>query len=114
MKRPSDNQRGHRSKRTFSAEFKREAVELMRRRRGEGVSLAQIGRELGVGPALLWEWARKLDGRGTGPVAEPGPGRLPGETLEEENRRLRRENAILREEREFAKKAAAFFAKESR
>jgi transposase len=38
---------------------------------------------------------------------------LPGETVEEENRRLRRENAILREEREFAKKAAAFFARES-
>lgn len=86
---------------------------LMRRRRGEGVSLRQIGRELGIGPALLWEWARKLDGGGTGPIAEPAPGRLPGETVEEENRRLRRENAILRQEREFAKKAAAFFLKES-
>jgi transposase len=91
-----------------------EAVQLMRRRRAEGLSLAQIGRELGVGPALLWDWARKLDGRGTGAVAEPAPGRLPGETVEEENRRLRRENAILRQEREFAKKAAAFFATESR
>ena len=103
-----------RVRRRFSAEFKAEAVELMRRRRAEGVALSQIGRELGIRPALLWEWARKLDGGGTGPVAEPGPGRFSGETLEEENRRLRRENAILREEREFAKKAAAFFAKESR
>ena len=103
-----------RVRRSFSAAFKAEAVELMRRRRAEGVALSQIGRELGIRPALLWEWARKLDGGGTGPVAEPGPGRFSGETLEEENRRLRRENAILREEREFAKKAAAFFAKESR
>lgn len=102
-----------RTRRTFSAEFRKEAVALMRRRRGEGVSLRQIGRELGIGPALLWEWARKLDGGGTGPIAEPAPGRLPGETVEEENRRLRRENAILRQEREFAKKAAAFFLKES-
>lgn len=102
-----------RAKRTFSAEFKKEAVALMRRRRSEGVSLNQIGRELGIGPTLLWEWARKLDGGGTGPVAEPAPGRLPGETVEEENRRLRREIAILRQEREFAKKAAAFFLKES-
>lgn len=102
-----------RAKRTFSAEFRAEAVALMRRRRAEGVPLSVIGRELGIGPALLWEWARKLDGRGTGPVAEPAPGRLAGETIEEENRRLRRENAILRQEREFAKKAAAFFAKES-
>jgi transposase len=102
-----------RARRTFSPEFKREAVSLMRRRRAEGVSLNQIGRELGIGPTLLWEWARKLDGGGTGAIAEPAPGRLPGETVEEENRRLRRENAILRQEREFAKKAAAFFLKES-
>ena len=102
-----------RGRRTFSAEFKAEAVALMRRRRAEGVSLSQIGRELGIGPTLLWEWARKLDGGGTGPVAEPGSGRFAGETMEEENRRLRRENAILRQEREFAKKAAAFFMKES-
>ncbi len=85
----------------------------MRKRRGEGVALSQIGRELGIRPALLWDWAKKLDGNGTGPVGEPAPGRLAGETLEEENRRLRRENAILRQEREFAKKAAAFFLKES-
>jgi transposase len=36
------------------------------------------------------------------------------ETPEQELRRLRRENAILRQEREFAKKVAAYFAKESR
>ena len=102
------------ARRTFSAEYRAEAVALMRRRRAEGVSLAQIGRELGLRPNLLWEWARKLDGRGTGPVADAAPGRLPGETLEDEVRRLRRENAVLRQEREFAKKAAAFFARESR
>ena len=111
---PKKPNRPPRARRTFSAEFKAEAVELMRRRRAEGVALSQIGRELGISPALLWEWARKLDGGSTARVAEPSPGRLPGETLEEENRRLRRENAILREEREFAKKAAAFFARESR
>ena len=110
---PKKPNRPPRARRTFSAEFKAEAVELMRRRRAEGVALSQIGHELGIRPALLWEWARKLDGGSTARVAEPSPGRLPGETLEEENRRLRRENAILREEREFAKKAAAFFARES-
>ena len=114
MKRSSGSLgRPPRAKRTFSAEFKAEAVALMRRRRAEGVALSQIGRELGIGPALLWDWARKLDGGGTGPVAEAAPGRLPNETIEEENRRLRRENVILRQEREFAKKAAAFFLKES-
>ena len=101
-----------RGRRTFSEEFKRQAVRRMRERRDEGVDLAQIGRELDVRPALLWEWARKLDGKGTGRVealTEP----TPNESLEDEVRRLRRENAILKQEREFAKKAAAFFAKES-
>jgi transposase len=97
--------------RKFSAEFKAEAVHLMRRRRAQGVSLSQIGRELDVRPRLLWEWARKLDGGGTGPPDENAG--LPGETLEEEVRRLRREVVTLRQEREFAKKAAAFFLKES-
>jgi len=101
---------GRRARRTFSAEFKRQAVRRMRERRNEGVDLVQIGRELDVRPALLWEWARQVDGNGTGRI-EAGP--APGETVEEEVRRLRREVATLKAERDFAKKAAAFFAKES-
>lgn len=108
MNRLNGSAPGRRAKRTFSAEFKREAVALMRRRRGEGVSMSQVARELDIGAALLWEWDKKVEGG-----RDLGPERLPGETLEEENRRLRRENAILREERAFAKKALAFFAKES-
>jgi transposase len=108
MRRSTGSATGRRAKRTFSAEFKREAVELMRRRRTEGVSLSQVARELDIGAGLLWEWARKLEGGG-----DAAPARSPGETLEEENRRLRRENALLREEREFAKKALVFFARES-
>lgn len=100
-----------RARRHFSAEFKAEAVRLLRRRRADGVSWTQIARELDIAPGLLWEWERKLAGGRE--RAEGTPTGLPGESVEEENRRLRRENAILREEREFAKKAAAFFAKES-
>ena len=111
-KGPSKAKPPRRARRTFSEEFKRQAVRRMRERRDEGVELAQIGRELDVRPALLWEWARKLDGKGTGRV-ETLTTPTPTETLEEEVRRLRRENAILKQEREFAKKAAAFFAKES-
>ena|SRR5437762_1827472 len=97
-----------RTKRTFSGEYKEEAVRLMRERRAAGVSVAHVARELDIGPALLWTWEQQL---GKSPGERTGA--LPGETLEEEVRRLRRENAILREERAFAKKAAAFFAKES-
>jgi transposase len=108
MKRSIGSGTGRRAKRTFSAEFKRGAVELMRRRRAEGVSMSQVARELDIGPALLWEWDKRLDGE-----SDRSSEALPGETPEQELRRLRRENAILREERAFAKKALVFFAKES-
>lgn len=103
-----------RRRRAFSPEFKVEAVRLMRERRAAGVSLAQVGRELDVRPHLLRAWARQLDGRAGAAAREvfPGHGQLP--SAEAEVRRLQRENAVLRQERDFLKKAAAFFAKESR
>ena len=105
-----------RARRVFSHEFKVEAVRLMRERRGLGVSLAQIGRELEVRPDVLRRWARQLDPRsgGEGGDGLRGRGEGPPASAEAEVRRLQRENAVLRQEREFLKKAAAFFAKESR
>lgn len=103
-----------RSRRSFSAEFKLEAVRLMQDRQAAGASLAQVGRELDVRPDVLRAWARQVTrrpGAGT-PDGFPGPGQLP--SAEAEVRRLERENATLRQERDFLKKAAAFFAKESR
>ena len=96
------------TRRKFSAEFKADALRLVQQRRAERMTWAQIGRELDIRPSLLCEWVRQSEDRAA------APGSLAGETLEQEVKRLRRENAILREEREFAKKAAAFFAKESR
>jgi transposase len=101
-------------RRFFSAEFKLEAVRRMRERRAAGVSLSQVGRELDVRPDMLREWAKEADER-AGAVPRdvfPGQGRLP--TEQEELRRLQRENARLQQEVEFLKKAAAYFAKESR
>jgi len=100
-----------RERRAFSPEFKAEAVRLVTERRALGVTLAQIGRELDVRPDQLRAWTRQQrqqqreDGAGSG---------MPGETLEQENRRLRREVATLRQEQAFAKKVAVYFAKESR
>ena len=110
------SQRGKakRERRVFSWEFKVEAVRLMQERRELGVSLAQVGRELDIRPSLLRAWARRLEA-GTGTTCRdslPGTGAQP--SVEEELRRVRRENAVLRQERDFLKKAAAFFAKESR
>lgn len=95
-----------RPKRRFTAEFKAEAVELVRRRRQQGLPMAAVARELDLDPGVLSKWVGAADD------ADPRSDR--GETLEQEVRRLRRENATLREERAFAKKAAAFFAMESR
>jgi len=105
-KRGSEEQ-APRRRRRYSADFKTEAIRLVRERERRGLSLAALGRELGVGAGLLWQWAYAA--RSSTTETDPHT----GETLEEEVRRLRREVTILRQEREFAKKAAAFFAKES-
>ena len=89
-------------RREFSLEFKREAVRLLK----EGdLSQAQVARDLGISPTLLGRWRTLLE-REEDAAAN-------GVDLEE-LRRLRRENARLREERDILKKAAAYFAKESR
>ncbi len=87
----------------YSEEFKREAVQLLRR---SGRPLPQLAAELGVSPQSLRNWATQRD------VDE---GRQDGLTSDEreELRRLRREVKVLAEEREILRKAAAFFAKDS-
>jgi transposase len=94
-----------RERRKFTPEFKEAAVRLMYERRAAGVSMNQIAVDLELRPEQLREWARQLGGR-------PGVGAT--ETPEQELRRLRRENATLKQEREFAKKVAVYFARESR
>ena len=93
-----------RKRRAFSDEFKQQAVRRARERTANGVALTQIGRELGVPADLLRRWIH---------LAEAGdPGAVGGDEVVTlaEVRRLRREVETLRQERDFAKKAAAFFA----
>lgn len=87
-------------RRQFSREFKEEAVRLVVE---SGRPLSVIARELGIRPEQLREWR--------GQVRRPRPA-VPAEA--EELRRLRQELELTRQERDFLKKAAAFFAKESR
>ncbi len=98
---------GRRERRVFGAEFKAEAVRMVTERRESGVSLAQVGRELDIRPDQLRTWVRQAREAGTGAL-------VVGESVEQENRRLRREVAVLRQEQAFAKKVAVYFAKESR
>jgi len=93
------------NKRTYTAEFKREAVRQVEEL-GKSVSL--VARSLEISPNLLHRWRRDLSTHAT--QAFPGKGKLRPE--EEEIRRLKRELEDLREENAFLKKAAAYFAKE--
>lgn len=72
--------------------------------------MAQAARDLGIHQTLLTRWKRDLSRDEA--YAFPGKGRL--KPLEEEVRRWRRENLVLKQEREMLKKAAVFCAKQSR
>jgi transposase len=91
-------------RRSFPPEFKEEAVRLWKERQAVGVSSGRVARELGVRPNQLREWAGQTTA---------GSASKHAETPDDELRRLRRENTRLKQEAEFLKKAAAFFAKES-
>lgn len=91
-------------RRQFSREFKEEAVRLWAE---SGRPLAHIARELSVRTEQLRRWRHQLG------ASKPDRATRP-ETEAQELRRLRRELEITRQERDFLKKAAAFFAKESR
>jgi transposase-like protein len=83
------NGTARRERRKFAPEFKQEAVRLMYERRAAGVSMNQIANDLELRPEQLREWAHRIGGR-------PSVGAV--EATEQELRRLRRENAILRQE----------------
>jgi transposase len=93
------------SRRKFTLEFKREAVQLVTL---QGLSLAEAARRLGIHANLLRNWKQSWEQNGP-PASVQQPS-----VLEAENARLRAENERLRMEREILKKATAFFARESR
>jgi transposase len=86
----------------YPPEFRREAVELYR---SSDKSIPKMAEELGIASESLRRWIRQY---------EVDEGERDGLTTSEreELSRLRRENKTLRQEREFLKKAAVFFARE--
>src|SRR5262249_10717808 len=95
-----------RTRRTYTPEFKAEAVQLVT---GQGYSVAEAARSLGVSENLIRNWKRALLGKGD--HAAPGRGELSPQ--EHELARLRAENKRLLAERDILKKAAAFFPREA-
>ena len=88
----------------YPPEFRSEAVRLIRE---GGRNPEQLARDLGCSAQAIRNWVRQADldaGRRSDGLTT---------TEREELARLRRENRVLREEREILRKAATFFAKEA-
>jgi transposase len=92
--------------RRFTPEFRDEAVRLAET---SGRSRRQVAADLGIGLSTLRHWMdRHRDQR------QDEPARHPQEDTAAELKRLRRENEVLRQERDILKRATALFAKEGR
>lgn len=89
--------------RKYTNEFKQEAVRMAE---CEGVSAAQVARDLGIPDSVLYRWIKQFGHKPDGTQVTPEE--------HEELIRLRREVQVFREERDILKKATAFFAKESK
>jgi transposase len=97
--------RSRRPRRRFDDDFKAQAVRLVL---DEGKTVGAIARELDLTETALRDWVNRAR-------ADRTHGKTGLTTAErEELARLRKENRILREEREILRKAAAFFANERR
>jgi transposase len=93
-------------RKTYPVEFKVEAVKVLAE---SGQSIAQVARDLGIAAHLLSRWRLELQ-EGAG-EAFPGKGRL--HPAEAEVEQLRRELNRVKQERDFLRKTAAYFARES-
>ena len=95
------------TRRVFTTEFKKEAVKLVL----EGdQKIAEVSRNLGIHPNNLSRWIQEFKQNGT--AAFPGKGKLLPEA--EEMRRLEKELASVKAERDILKKALAIFSKHSK
>ncbi len=104
MSTMANNSKPRRQRRRFTEEFRAGAVRLVL---DEGKTAGQVARELDLTESALRNWVDRAR-------ADRTKGRTGLTTEErEELRRLRKENRVLRTEREILKNAAAFFVKEN-
>jgi len=89
----------------YNLEFKESSAELAR---SSDRPISQTAKDLGVNENTLHGWIRKFPGKSKIALSVGGKN-----SLEEEVKQLRKENARLRQDREILKKAAAYFASET-
>ena len=93
--------------RKYTKEFKQESVNLALK----SPSISKTATELGIPVATLHSWINQLKSKAVTTAVKGEPNNNQNvAALIEENRRLQKELAITREEREILKKAAAYFA----
>jgi transposase len=90
-----------RKRRNYTEDFKRDAVALVTE---QGYKTSEAARSLGIGDNLIRRWKREFE--------EEASGTRLGADEREELKRLRKENRLLRMEKEILKKASQYFAKE--
>lgn len=97
-------------RKSYSEEFKRDAVAMYEN--DAEVSMNQVAKDLGINRATLSSWVTTF---GTGKKLQRASQEQQARALsaEEEIRRLKRENARLRQEREILQKAAKYFVEET-
>ncbi len=95
---------GEKKRRVYDQEFKKEAVRLFLKKERPA---SEIAKDLGISQWALYQWNQQYQQDPEN--AFPGKGHLKPE--DEAMRRLQRENAILKEERDILKKALAIFSK---
>ena len=91
-----------RVRRSFTPEFKRDAVRLVQ----EGKTLTEVAQNLGIARSLLQYWKKQLEAKKR--AAFPGKGNASGDAARIQQ--LEKELRDAREERDILKKALAYFA----
>jgi transposase len=96
----------------YPKEFKADAVALYRSR--PGATIASVADDLGVNRETVRSWVRADDQRRGGSAAASARPAAVAESVDDENAELRRRVRELEEERDILRKAARYFAGETR
>ena len=94
-----------RKNRSYTEEFKREVLEMAA---SNEISVAQLARDLGIAPSLIYKWRERYRVDGESGDLKPNAER----EAEAEIRRLQRELSVVKQERDILKKAIQVFSRD--